>query len=208
VDALTLTMVTLGMSLGALTLGFEFAPLLRARIPRHPFKLAASPTANGLTILVGLAFWAGAAILCGLYAPWRQSVTFALVLGPAGALLRYLLSRLLNPQHPWFPIGTFTANVLATAIVAIAFLIERISPARRTAPACATLHGVTDGFCGALSTISTFVVEIRSLDRKNAWIYLVASWVTGIVLVILLFGLYKWTRGLSPYQQSCSAFVH
>jgi CrcB protein len=195
------------MSLGALTLGFEFAPLLRALIPRHPFKLATSPTANVPTIVVSLAFWAGAAILCGLYAPWREPVTFALVLGPAGALLRYLLSRLLNPQHPSFPLGTFSANILATALVSVAFLITRISPARRTAAGCAALHGVSDGFCGALSTISTFVVEIRSLNRKSAWIYLVTSWATGLVLVILIFGVYKWTKGLSPYQESCSAFV-
>jgi fluoride exporter len=194
------------MSLGALALGLEFSPLIRAFIRRQPFKLAASSTANAFTVMMGLAFWAGAAVLCGLYAPWRQSVTFSLVLGPAGALLRYLLNRLLNPRYRPFPFGTFSANMFATAVVSMAFLITRISPSLRSPLACASLYGVSNGFCGALSTISTFVVELRSLDRKSAWIYLVVSYITGIVLVILIFGVYKWTRGLSPYQEPCGAF--
>ena len=49
----------------------------------------------------------------------RRSQWFAIIFGPFGATLRWLLSgynsRLPRPLH-WFPIGTFAANMLACII--------------------------------------------------------------------------------------------
>jgi fluoride ion exporter CrcB/FEX len=169
-------------------------------------SLVKSQLGSLVAILLGPSFWAGAALLCGLYRPWRAKVTFALVFGPAGSILRYLLSRLLNPSRPNFPLGTFSANVLATAVLSLVFLLERTSPTRRPHNACAALEGIADGFCGSLSTVSTFVVELRSLDRPCAWRYLVTSVLVAFSFVVLIFGTYKWARGISPFHESCLAY--
>lgn len=40
---------------------------------------------------------------------------------------------------------------------------------------CQVLQGVQHGFCGCLTTVSTWVVELHSLRRKHAYFYGTAS---------------------------------
>lgn len=115
----------------------------------------------------------------------------AISLGAAlGALLRWQLGLKLNSFLPFAPPGTLTANLLAGYIVglALAYFAQApdISPEWR-------LFIIT-GFCGGLSTFSTFSAEIISLlqTQRLSWaLGAVVTHVTGS-LVMTLAGLATW----------------
>jgi len=94
---------------------------------------------------------------------------------PFGALLRWKLGKLLNgkctggPCARW-PLGTLTANLLASGLLAaLAGLCEYDVFGEVAADgngawyAEATLKGVGLGFCGCLSTVSTWINEVNTL---------------------------------------------
>lgn len=91
------------------------------------------------------------------------------VLGAAvGAPLRYLVSRLANrPGAPW---GTLAVNVGGSFVLGVVLA--------RATPEVAALVGT--GFCGALTTYSTFALELVELPRARAWAYAAVSLVAGL----------------------------
>jgi CrcB protein len=156
-------------------------------------------------IALACAFYAGA-LVAYFVGPkkWRPEVTFALLLGPPGAILRFILSKL-NSRGKFldrFPMGTFIANILATGVVAASYVVQRTSyRTDLTITGCNAMIGIEQGFCGCLSTVSTFAVETRTIDRKR-WkmIYVLSSVVLGHLLVLAIVGGVKWSReGLGPF---------
>ncbi|WP_067495123.1 fluoride efflux transporter CrcB [Actinoplanes sp. TFC3] len=76
-----------------------------------------------------------------------------------GAPLRYLTDRYVQGRHlSGFPWGTFTVNVAGSML--LGFLLGM-----PVAPWLAALLGT--GFCGALTTYSTFSFEILGLAREG-----------------------------------------
>lgn len=143
-------------------------------------------------MLIGPLFWIGAILLFALGPEvWRGRVTFALILGPPGTLLRWELSRRLNPINPRFPLGTLSANTLAVIVFATMSLLQRGNGL--TGDRCAALSGVQDGFCGSLSTISTFMVELRTLGRKDAWRYCLTNIVVAQLVFVVILGSWVWS---------------
>jgi fluoride exporter len=65
---------------------------------------------------------------------------------------------------------------------------------------CAVLFSIDNSFCGCLSTISTFAVELDILVRKHAYIYASVSIATGIMVLVLVVGVESWTVG---YEAIC-----
>ncbi|UZJ51273.1 hypothetical protein CBS101457_000593 [Exobasidium rhododendri] len=229
-DALTQTGATLGMSLIAVSAGVSLAGVL----PIHPVlhflehktsynrwrghsgeatpkaKEASVPFSKVpdlLSIGTGIVFWAASAILCGTYPAFRQ-VTFAIVMAPPGAILRWYLSRL-NSIHrsqraPFWPLGTLAANLIATTVIAAVFVAQNVGSVSGvggggayTVNGCHALYGVQEGFCGCLSTISTFAVELRNLKpTRRAVGYAVGSWSIGIIICVLLIGAPWWSIGM------------
>ena len=114
-----------------------------------------------------------------------------------GALLRWQLSRF-NPMIPSFPLGTFAANISATVILAVAVVIQGRIRGSLSAIDCAVIYGVANGFCGCLSTISTFAVELDTLTRRHAYLYATVSVFLGIILFVLIVGVEAWTVGFIP----------
>lgn len=86
-----------------------------------------------------------------------------IALGAAlGAPARYLTDRLVQSWHPSaFPWGTVTVNVVASLALGMA-----TGAAGALDPRVTTL--VTTGFCGALSTYSTFGYETLRLAEEGA----------------------------------------
>ncbi|WP_459802925.1 fluoride efflux transporter CrcB [Herbidospora sp. RD11066] len=89
-----------------------------------------------------------------------------------GAPLRYLTDRLIQSHHDSvFPWGTFGVNLSGSAL--LGFLVAL--PADRAVMA---LAGV--GFCGALTTYSTFSYETLRLVQDGARLAAVANVVASI----------------------------
>lgn len=90
-----------------------------------------------------------------------------------GAPLRYLTDRAVQARHDSvFPWGTMAVNVCGSAL--LGFLVGL--PA---GPAFLALAAT--GFCGALTTYSTFSYETLRLTQEGAWLYALANVVISIV---------------------------
>ncbi|NWG31520.1 MAG: fluoride efflux transporter CrcB [Rhodocyclaceae bacterium] len=85
---------------------------------------------------------------------------FAISLGAAlGAVMRWLLGVKLNSLFPAIPPGTMVANLVGGYIIGLA--IAFFAQAPNIAPEWRLL--VVTGFCGGLTTFSTFSAEVVSL---------------------------------------------
>jgi CrcB protein len=79
-----------------------------------------------------------------------------------GAPLRYLVDRAVQSQHRrGFPWGTFTVNVVGSFVLGLV-----TATAGLIGPAWGATLGT--GFCGALTTYSTFGYETFALLEKRA----------------------------------------
>ena len=121
---------------------------------------------------------------------------------PLGCLLRFYASIKLNGLVPTFPLGTFAINMLGTAVEGMCYDIQhvRVGVMGRVGGGmigCQILQGMQDGFCGCLTTISTWVAEINGLRRKHGWIYAFFSVLGGLCLMVIVMGSVRWTVGFS-----------
>lgn len=91
------------------------------------------------------------------------TVLLVLVGGAIGAPLRYLTDRVVQSRHDsGFPWGTFTVNTIGSLILGVVL-------GSTASPALTALVGT--GFCGALTTYSTFGYEIVALAGNRAYLY-------------------------------------
>jgi CrcB protein len=87
--------------------------------------------------------------------------------GGTGSVLRWLLGMRLNPMHHAIPIGTLTANLLGAFIIGAGLAwfnrMTHIDPMWKLL--------ITTGFCGGLTTFSTFSAEVVFLlqDGRFGW---------------------------------------
>lgn len=87
--------------------------------------------------------------------------------GGTGCVARWLLSLRLNPLHHAIPIGTLTANLLGAFIIGAGLAwfnrLPNIDPMWKLL--------LTTGFCGGLTTFSTFSSEVVFLlqDGRLGW---------------------------------------
>lgn len=88
-------------------------------------------------------------------------------LGGAGSVLRWLISMRLNALSTNLPIGTLVVNLTGAFIIGLALAYFNKLP--HLDPAWKLL--ITTGFCGGLTTFSTFSAEVIYLlqEGKLAW---------------------------------------
>jgi fluoride exporter len=105
--------------------------------------------------------------------------------GAFGALARVELDRLMPPAHGGWPWITLLINVSGSVLLGYLAtrLVERLPPSTYRRPFAGT------GFCGALTTFSTFQVELVRLARSGhvliAASYASASVVSGLLAVLV-----------------------
>lgn len=114
---------------------------------------------------------------------WKSIV--AIALGAAGgALLRWVLGLRLNALFPAIPPGTLAANLLGGYVIGLGVAFFAALPG--LAPQWRLL--VITGFCGGLTTFSTFSAELVTLLQQGrpSWALLaVAVHVLGSVLMTM-----------------------
>jgi fluoride exporter len=86
---------------------------------------------------------------------WKSIVAIG-VGASAGALLRWWLGNRLNAAFPLLPPGTLAANAIGGYVIGVAVAFFAVFPA---VPAEWRLLVIT-GFCGGLTTFSTFSAEV------------------------------------------------
>lgn len=142
------------------------------------------------------------AVICLIIIKSWRSWTFACIVSPIACWTRYYVSKLLNPKIKRFPLGTLSVNIFATLVLAILNLINRgkLSGGGRIVNSVLTCHmlqGLEDGYCGTLSTVSTFVVELYTIKSPQSYKYGFFSLAVSYIVMLLILGSYNWTVGLT-----------
>ena len=156
-------------SLSALKFGSHLALATQDFIPVLPFRFIHKYLDPAVGFL-GFGCWVGA-VLLAIWPPrnaWRGQVIFSLVLAPMGCLFRFYLSRHLNQRKVSFLLGIFSANISGTAALGICFIIQRSG--HRSILCCQVFEGFMDGFSGCATTVSTWVGELETLERRHAYV--------------------------------------
>jgi fluoride exporter len=121
---------------------------------------------------------------------WNPVVVIS-VGAACGALLRWQLGVRLNSFVPFLPLGTLAANLIGGYIigVAIAYLAEApdLSPEWRLL--------VITGFCGGLTTFSTFSAEVVTSLQEGR-----LAWALGTIAVHVVGSLAMTMAGIASYR--------
>ena len=206
--ALVAVLITeVGLSLAGLFFGAHLAIGVAPQMPNIPQRWL-SRVLDPVTVIIAILLWV--AIIClvvllptaskqiTLWSPeiWRGPVLFSLVFAPVGCLARFFISLKLNGRIASFPLGTFVVNVGGTMILGMAYSLQHASISGVSFVGCQVLQGVMDGFCGCLTTVSTWILELADLRKRHAYLYATLSIVVALCALILEIGILKWTRGL------------
>ena len=100
-----------------------------------------------------------------------KSIIAICVGASGGALLRWLLDTRLNPVFSTVPLGTLAANLLGAYIIGAAIAFFAFYSA--LAPEWRLL--IITGFCGGLTTFSTFSAELTALLRQGRLLWTCAA---------------------------------
>ncbi|KAI0268381.1 CrcB-like protein-domain-containing protein [Gloeopeniophorella convolvens] len=200
VDAFTKIFFTLSISLASLSFGVHIGTLLVPFVPkRRPPPAIARHMVTVISILV---YFATFPTYFRLSASFRHQATAALLFSFPGTLTRYVLSITLNPRLKLLPAGTLAANSFGTALLAMLHVLQGL-PNAVSPNACSILQGLGDGYCGCLTTVSTFAAEVSALTVGKRWLYASVSIVIGQVLMVLIYGSSLWAGNVSA-QATCA----
>lgn len=184
------------MSFGA-QLGSVLAPHLLT-IP--------SPNRTIRFIVTGLSIASYAAVFPSYFllpTEFRHQATAALLFAFPGTLTRYLLSVHLNSLMKAIPLGTFVANSAGTALLGALTVLMNMSNNPVSPGACSILRGLSDGYCGCLTTVSTFAVEVLGLKGWRGFRYALVSWSVGQLLLLVILGPSFWSNRAKE-QMTCT----
>ena len=200
---LAVVIVTVSLSLAGLFIGAHIAIALEPLTPSLPY-LFTRKFLDRFCVFLAWGCWVGA-ILLSILPPdrndsgpetWRGRAVFALVFAPLGCLARFYASLYLNRRFASFPLGTFVVNVAGTAVLATAWVLAHVPLGGVVG--CQVLQGVEDGFCGCLTTVSTWVAELAALRRRHAYVYGASSVLVALAFAVAIMGGLRWSDGFAP----------
>ena len=100
----------------------------------------------------------------------------------AGAWLRWFLGLRLNPVFPTLPLGTLAANLIGGYVVGVA--VAFFASYSALAPEWRLF--VITGFCGGLTTFSTFSAEVVTLLQQGRGSWALAAMATHLAGSLLM----------------------
>ena len=103
-------------------------------------------------------------------------IWFLLIACGLGAIIRYFFSKVNSRAS--LPVGTLMANVLGALL--IGYFYNHIQDKQ--------LYSIlATGFCGGLTTLSTFNAELAELfsDKKKCGLYLMLTYFLGFLAILL-----------------------
>ncbi|KAF2478432.1 CrcB-like protein-domain-containing protein [Neohortaea acidophila] len=192
---LAVIILEVGLSIVALTCGAHSATFLARPAEKVPV-LNLSRMLNPLIVVLAFGCWLGATLMTifPTHDVWRGRVLFSIVFAPLGTLSRFQISVHLNKLVKSFPLGTFAANVLGCCVMGMSYDLQ-MSSAGSAILSCQILQGIIDGFCGALTTVSTWVLELDTLRLEHGYFYGACSIFAGVGCFTVVMGSVKWTTG-------------
>ncbi|KAI9718453.1 MAG: hypothetical protein M1812_004174 [Candelaria pacifica] len=204
---LAVIIITPSLCLAALQFGAHLALALEPVTPTLPFMFTRKFFDRAAVAIAWVA-WLGA-VLMTIFPPdrpggptskgtwtretWRGQALFALIFAPLGCLLRFYASLHLNGRVASFPLGTFVVNIFGTLILGMCYDLQHADLGGRVG--CQVLQGIMDGFCGCLTTVSTWVAELKGLRRRHSYIYGGLSVMVALAGLVLIMGSLRWTKG-------------
>ncbi|KAJ7665557.1 CrcB-like protein-domain-containing protein [Mycena rosella] len=198
-DGLSKSVFTLSISLASLFFGMhiasEISPYFHSAPPPRKF------TRRFLSILGICTYAATIPAYYLLPREYRHQATSALLFSFPGTLTRYLLSTQLNSALPTFPLGTYAANMLGTALLGTFHVLQSTANRPLSPASCTTLQGLSDGYCGCLTTVSTFVAEIATFKTVgHKYRYALTTFISGQLVLVCIFGALLWTGDIGKSQ--------
>ena len=194
----TVLIVGFGMPIAALRFGEHIgylSPWADQRTGEKVYKPQKN-VARTFEIASYIIFWAVATsvvVVVPLVFFNRHDFMFSFVLASLGAYLRWHLSPL-NSVFQHFKLGTFIVNVFGTWVLGAAYLLDHHHDEQAGIEVKGMLYGVTAGFCGCLTTVSTFAVELTTLPLAGTYLYGLSSVLAAQAGLIVIRGTYWWTR--------------
>ena len=156
-----------------------------------------------LTAIFFMALIAQCVSLAFLQNPDHLQLAMSLLFSPLGVYARWRLSRL-NRWKPTFPLGTFTANLLACALSGSlgALLAGDPGPRERI-----VLVSIIAGFGGTLSSVAAFITEILAgidpiLFRFDGFTYAIVAILSAVVVGFVFSPTADWADQTIPTDET------
>ena len=185
-DGLSIILITVSFSICSYKIGFHLGSLKEINYPIKILNFRIYMFALTLIDTTGVL------ALCILK---PSPLIFSLLIGPVGSICRFFLSKLNSLK---FPLGTFISNISATAFLGFFYILNSCDFNEND---CKFIYAASFGFCGCLSTFSSFIAELYCLDLKNAYLYGVLSFVASLIFLWLILGL--WGMNHNIYFTPC-----
>ncbi|KAF2113047.1 CrcB-like protein-domain-containing protein [Lophiotrema nucula] len=210
---LAVLIITIGLCYSAFKFGAHLAIYSQRLIPTLSFFLWRR-VIDPVMVILSFGLWLGA-VFMAIWPPdrpggpnskgswanetWRGQAIFACAFAPVGCLLRFYMSLRLNGIMPSFPLGTFAVNIFGTAVLGMAYDLQHVDIGSGLPGgghvSCQILQGIMDGFCGTLTTVSTWIAEINGLKRNHSYVYAFTSTAIGLGALVIVMGSVRWTVG-------------
>ncbi|KAJ6544040.1 major facilitator superfamily domain-containing protein [Mycena capillaripes] len=200
-DGICKSVFTISLSLASLFFGMHIANQI------SPFFRAGPQPGKFIRVAItALSICTYAATIPAYYLlprDYRHQATAALLFSFPGTLTRYLLSTHLNTLIPSFPLGTYAANTFGTALSGTFRVLQTSAHSPLSSGTCTIIQGLADGYCGSLTTVSTFAAELATFKTAaQKYRYGLATWATGQVILVFIFGAMLWGGNIVK-EQTC-----
>ena len=138
----------------------------------------------------------GALIPIAVLVQSDRHITLSVLFAPVGAGIRWIVCTRNPVWIPTFPLGTFIVNMTGTVLISCLNAASmRGNPASL---ACDFILALQTGFCGCLTTVSSFQHELYTLKLKHSYIYGTATIIVAQLLLLVINGSVSWTATAPP----------